>query len=373
MIVDLAELAGLLQRLVDTRRVVGVESDHAVDLGMGGQRVLDIALGARLVDVVAAHVDERDLRALDRLLDALDALRRCRRRAGRRSPCTCRHSAAPSASVRPPACRHRCWSSRYRRRACCSGASLSVVNSAICAPMRLRASLDGLRIDRADHDAGDAGGHEVVHQAVLDRGRGLLRIFEDELVVRQLGLRLLDAGFRRLPEIGSAVDDEGQGFLVRGLRRSGKAHQSSSRDSGNQKLVHDRFLPFTSATTRSSADSRSTGRPNCIAIEEALPLALCAGRVASRPGYHKGAKPPPGASTSPGAGGEREPPSRGKRASYPGIAGRRPHRQSGRPASGYAERAGSRTCILARKSCSECPQRAKQREYGEVPTTTTTL
>ena len=71
---DLAELAGVLQRLVDARRVVGIEADHAVDVGLGGERVLDVALGARLVDVVAAHVDQLDLGALDGLLHALDAL-----------------------------------------------------------------------------------------------------------------------------------------------------------------------------------------------------------------------------------------------------------------------------------------------------------
>src|SRR5205814_4601894 len=72
----LADLAGLAQRLVDARRVVGVEADHAVDVGPGADRVLDIALGAGLVDVIGAHVDQLDLGALDDLLDALDALAR---------------------------------------------------------------------------------------------------------------------------------------------------------------------------------------------------------------------------------------------------------------------------------------------------------
>src|SRR5205823_1195595 len=71
---DLAELARLLQHLVDAGRVVGIDADQAVDVRIGGERVLDVALGPRLVDVVAADVDEIDLRALDRVLDALDAL-----------------------------------------------------------------------------------------------------------------------------------------------------------------------------------------------------------------------------------------------------------------------------------------------------------
>ena len=71
---DLAELAGRLQRLVDLRRVVGIEPDHAVDLGIGRQHVVDVAAGAGEVDVVAAHVDELDALAFDRLLEAGDAL-----------------------------------------------------------------------------------------------------------------------------------------------------------------------------------------------------------------------------------------------------------------------------------------------------------
>ena len=36
----------------------------------------------------------------------------------------------------------------------------------------------GFRIDGADHDGGDAGGHEVVHQPLLHGGGGLFGIFE---------------------------------------------------------------------------------------------------------------------------------------------------------------------------------------------------
>src|SRR5262245_48847527 len=70
---DLAEFARFLEYLVDARRVVRIEADHAGDVRHGGERVFDIALGAGLVDVVAAHVDELDLRAFDDFFHALDA------------------------------------------------------------------------------------------------------------------------------------------------------------------------------------------------------------------------------------------------------------------------------------------------------------
>jgi hypothetical protein len=92
----------------------------------------------------------------------------------------------------------------------------------------------------AHHDAGDAGGDEVVHDAGLDGRRRLLGILEHQGVVRQLGLRLLHAGLGRLPEIGGAVDHEGQGFLVLRLRGAGKAQQGGGDGSGSQQLVHDR-------------------------------------------------------------------------------------------------------------------------------------
>src|SRR6516225_6842131 len=71
---DLVELARLLQHLEDARRVVGVEADEAAHVGHGGENIFNIALGAGLVDLVAANVDEIDFRALDRFLDAFDAL-----------------------------------------------------------------------------------------------------------------------------------------------------------------------------------------------------------------------------------------------------------------------------------------------------------
>src|ERR1700683_3830346 len=73
---DLAELTGFLHRLVDARRIVGVEADEAGDFRMGGHGIFDVVLGAGLVDVVSTNIDELDLRALDRLAHAFDALTR---------------------------------------------------------------------------------------------------------------------------------------------------------------------------------------------------------------------------------------------------------------------------------------------------------
>ena len=109
------------------------------------------------------------------------------------------------------------------------GASLSVVNSGICPATLLSASVSVFGIDGADHDGRDARGDEIVHQPLLRRGRRLLGIFQNEIVVGQFALRLLDAGFGVLPEIGGAVDHEGQGLLVLGPRRSGQNRRNHGR------------------------------------------------------------------------------------------------------------------------------------------------
>ena len=77
----------------------------------------------------------------------------------------------------------------------------------------------GLGVDRGDHDRVGAGGDEVVHQRVLQRGGALRRIAELQLVVRQLGLGLLHAGLGELPEVRGRVDDEGELRLVLRLGR----------------------------------------------------------------------------------------------------------------------------------------------------------
>jgi hypothetical protein len=56
--------------------------------------------------------------------------------------------------------------------------------------------------------------HEVVHEAVLNRCRGLLGIFYLGRVVRQFGLRLLHAGLRQpFPEVDGAVGNEVELFF----------------------------------------------------------------------------------------------------------------------------------------------------------------
>ena len=115
------------------------------------------------------------------------------------------------------------------------GASLSVVNSGDLLGDRFRASVEVFGIDRADHDRRQ---HPAATRssisALLDRGGRLLGILELQIVVRQLALRLLDAGFGDLPEVGGAVDDEGERLLVggRGSRRDrqGECGRQASDD-----------------------------------------------------------------------------------------------------------------------------------------------
>ena len=73
---DLPQLAFFLQHFIDARRVVGIKADQATDIGIGGERVLDIPLGARGIDLIGAHVDQLHFGALDRFLEAIDALAR---------------------------------------------------------------------------------------------------------------------------------------------------------------------------------------------------------------------------------------------------------------------------------------------------------
>jgi hypothetical protein len=58
-----------------------------------------------------------------------------------------------------------------------------------------------LGIDGTDHDGGSTRRNEILHDALLNGGGRLFRIFELQVVVGQLALRLLDAGFGNLPEI----------------------------------------------------------------------------------------------------------------------------------------------------------------------------
>ena len=66
------------------------------------------------------------------------------------------------------------------------GASLSVVNSGTWEPIRFSASVEVFGSTALTMIALDAGGDQIVHQPLLDGGRGLLGIFELQIVVRQL-------------------------------------------------------------------------------------------------------------------------------------------------------------------------------------------
>ena len=194
------------------------------------------------IDVVGAHVNELDLGALDRFLEALDALTRVVG-AGQADEA---HALA--------AIRHRLQRNFARLLAGVDVARADIGDTAALG----RVAVGGeqrhlladtiervahrLRIDRADHDARRAGGHEVVHQTRLDRGGGLLGIFELELVVRQFALGLLDAGFRGLPEGRRGVHDEHERLLFGGLRAANERQHRGHRDAGKYCLPHTRFL-----------------------------------------------------------------------------------------------------------------------------------
>src|SRR5208337_1907946 len=70
---DLPELARFLQHFVNARRIVGIETDEAAHVRHRGENVLDIALGAGLINFIAANVDEFDLRTLDGLAGVVGA------------------------------------------------------------------------------------------------------------------------------------------------------------------------------------------------------------------------------------------------------------------------------------------------------------
>jgi len=226
---DLAELAGLFEGLVDLRRVVGIDAHHAVDARIGRQRVLDVALGPGLVDVVGPHVDERDLGARDGGLDALDPLARIIG-AGQAHEA---HALAPVGHG-------------LLHQLAGLLAGIDVAGANIDDALAVRGVAVGgeqhgagadlvefvdlrLGVDGADHDAARARSDEIVHQAVLDGGRGLFGIFQLQGVVGQFALRLFHAGFRGLPEIRGAVDDEIQRLLVGSLGGRTQAGRSQGR------------------------------------------------------------------------------------------------------------------------------------------------
>ena len=71
---DLADPAGVADRVEDRRAVVAPQADERRDVGMAHEHLGDVRLGADLIGVVRANVDDLDRRAGDRLLDALQPL-----------------------------------------------------------------------------------------------------------------------------------------------------------------------------------------------------------------------------------------------------------------------------------------------------------
>ena len=108
---DLAELAGLLQRLVDARRVVGIEADHAVDRRDWRPACpRRCAWRASEVDVVAAHVDQLDPSSPRSafLKPSMRSLALSAPRKPDEAHALAAVRAAPSRRSRRPACRRRC-------------------------------------------------------------------------------------------------------------------------------------------------------------------------------------------------------------------------------------------------------------------------
>ena len=71
---DLADLAGVADRVEDRGTVVAPEPDERGDVGMAHEHLGDVRFRADLIGIVRADVDDLDLRAGDRLLDALQPL-----------------------------------------------------------------------------------------------------------------------------------------------------------------------------------------------------------------------------------------------------------------------------------------------------------
>ena len=112
------------------------------------------------------------------------------------------------------------------------GASLSVVNRATWPPTRFSASpmvLGSTALTMMPATPAATRSSMMRVWMAADDCSGYLNV---ERVVRQFALRLLDAGFGRLPEIGGAVDHEGQGLLALRLRRSGETEQRGGDGSG---------------------------------------------------------------------------------------------------------------------------------------------
>jgi hypothetical protein len=81
------------------------------------------------------------------------------------------------------------------------------------------------------------GRHQIIKDALLNRGGSLLRVFDREFVLAWFFLRFLDARLSNLPKIGSTIDNKDQTLLVHRKRRCGIANANA--------VVTDSPLPFT--------------------------------------------------------------------------------------------------------------------------------
>ncbi len=95
-----------------------------------------------------------------------------------------------------------------------SGASESVVKSGNLRADAVQGFRRGLGSTALTMIASTPAATEVIHQALLDRGGGLLGIFERQFVIRQFALRPSSRPPRELPEVGGAIDDEGKLLLL---------------------------------------------------------------------------------------------------------------------------------------------------------------
>ena len=72
---DLAQLAGLLERLEHERRVVGEEAHHAADVGILRERVLGVGLALGLVELVGERAEDFEAAAFEHLVGGVEVAR----------------------------------------------------------------------------------------------------------------------------------------------------------------------------------------------------------------------------------------------------------------------------------------------------------
>ena len=72
---DLAQLAGLLERLEHERRVVGEEAHHAADVGILRERVLGVGLALGLVELIGERAEDFEAAAFEHLVGGVEVAR----------------------------------------------------------------------------------------------------------------------------------------------------------------------------------------------------------------------------------------------------------------------------------------------------------